>query len=39
MKQWHRVLMCGRDLSAVIDKSPHGRSKLQTLTVVGQLTS
>ena len=29
--------MCGRDLSAVIDKAPHGRSKLPTLTVVGRL--
>jgi predicted heme/steroid binding protein len=29
--------MCGKDLTAVIEKSPHGRSKLQLLTVVGQL--
>lgn len=29
--------MCGKDLTAVIEKSPHGRSKLQQLTVVGQL--
>jgi predicted heme/steroid binding protein len=33
------LAMCGRDLSEVIDLSPHGRSKLETLTVVGQLTS
>ncbi len=26
---------CGRDLTSVIDKSPHGRSKLSTLTIVG----
>lgn len=29
--------MCGKDLTAVIERSPHGRSKLATLTVVGQL--
>ena len=29
--------MCGKDLTAVIGKSPHGRSKLELLTVVGQL--
>jgi predicted heme/steroid binding protein len=29
--------MCGKDLTSVIDKSPHGRSKLPLLTVVGQL--
>lgn len=29
--------LCGRDLTSVIDKSPHGRSKLPLLTVVGQL--
>jgi predicted heme/steroid binding protein len=29
--------MCGQDLSGVIDQSPHGRSKLQQLTVVGTL--
>ena len=28
---------CGRDLSNVIGKSPHGRSKLSTLEVVGTL--
>lgn len=28
---------CGQDLSAVIDQSPHGRSKLNLLTVVGKL--
>ena len=27
---------CGADLSKVIDKAPHGRTKLETLTVVGQ---
>jgi predicted heme/steroid binding protein len=29
--------MCGKDLTAVIARSPHGRSKLALLTVVGQL--
>ena len=29
--------MCGKDLTAVIEKSPHGRSKLPLLTVVGTL--
>jgi predicted heme/steroid binding protein len=29
--------MCGKDLTAVIAKAPHGRSKLAQLTVVGQL--
>jgi predicted heme/steroid binding protein len=28
---------CGQDLSAVIDQAPHGRSKLNLLTVVGKL--
>lgn len=28
---------CGKDLTSVIDKSPHGRGKLPLLTVVGQL--
>jgi predicted heme/steroid binding protein len=28
---------CGRDLTTVIDQSPHGRSKLLLLTVVGKL--
>jgi predicted heme/steroid binding protein len=28
---------CGADLSNVIDKAPHGRSKLKELTVVGTL--
>ena len=28
---------CGKDLSTVIDQAPHGRSKLQLLTVVGKL--
>ena len=28
---------CGRDLSEVIKLSPHGKSKLNLLTVVGQL--
>ena len=29
--------MCGKDLSDTIDKSPHGRSKLTELRVVGSL--
>jgi len=29
---------CGRDLSKVIDKAPHGRKILETLTKVGRLT-
>jgi predicted heme/steroid binding protein len=29
--------MCGQDLSSVIDQAPHGRTKLQQLTVVGTL--
>lgn len=28
---------CGADLSAVIDKAPHGRSKLQYLEIIGPL--
>jgi predicted heme/steroid binding protein len=28
---------CGRDLTQVINESPHGRSKLALLTVVGKL--
>ena len=28
---------CGRDLSVVIGQSPHGKSKLSTLEVVGKL--
>jgi predicted heme/steroid binding protein len=28
---------CGKDLSETITKSPHGKSKLETLTVVGTL--
>lgn len=31
--------MCGKDVSDVIGKSPHGTSKLSTLEVVGTLTS
>jgi predicted heme/steroid binding protein len=29
---------CGRDLTEVIDESPHGRSKLQLLKKIGTLT-
>lgn len=29
---------CGKDLSAVIGKSPHGKSKLTALPIVGTLT-
>jgi predicted heme/steroid binding protein len=28
---------CGQDLSSVIDKSPHGRSKLQQMYTIGRL--
>lgn len=28
---------CGKDLSAVINESPHGKSKLKLLTEIGQL--
>jgi len=30
---------CGRDLSAVIGKSPHGKSKLTALPIVGTLAN
>jgi predicted heme/steroid binding protein len=29
---------CGKDLTDVIGQSPHGRTKLNLLTVVGRLT-